>query len=69
MAPIEKRRVKVQISVRIFEDQLEHLDALCRRAGNTTRNAVVRAALDEGLPILEKEYPPSGSTPAKSRKA
>jgi predicted DNA-binding protein len=55
-------------SVRLDAETLKRLDALIERLmedpamrarGQMKRSAVVRLALECGLPILEKKYPPS----------
>ncbi len=57
-----------RITVRLDAETLKRLDMIIQRLmedpamrarGQVKRSAVVRLALDCGLPILEQKYPPS----------
>lgn len=51
---LEPKPKRTQISVYLDEDDLRRIDAI-RAAKSTSRNAVVRHALQKGLKIVERE--------------
>ena len=46
------------VAVRVDEDTLLRLDALAERIPGTTRSSLAREAIERGLVVLEREYPP-----------